>query len=731
MATLQKLRDKGSKLLIGFVGVALFAFIAGDIVKLFQKEPTPEVIIVGSINGEDITYDEFFQFREKYESYVSLMQTLANNEIAVLKEGDQEYITKEAWDALVRLKTLTSKAINAGLAVTPEELDYYVQNVNWSMPNNIVMPPVFLNNGFFDVNAYNSMLDFIESCEGMPLSGELAVQYDICNKAIIAWGYIETSIICDILEEKLVNQHFEEKLAANKEVAKSNFELDNNSYKIEVAAYPYSNVTEEQVVISENDILNHYNAIKETEYRVDNDIHSIAYIVQEVAPDTADLAKLEKRFIGYAEDLKEENADINAIAIRSSSNYKYDGYLWPESTNRFGNYFNDIKKCEEGEVEVLGANRMDNTYALIHTVRKEIVPDSIKFRYIAIQHRSDSIVTETTNSLLAELNNNVAFDSIAKDYQSETFKFSTSDFLGLLGFDQNRTPVLTPEMQSQIYAAKKNAYEVIDINPNLKLILQVLEKEGEVEAHDALVIERKIQISNNAYSNKFEELSQMIASCNNVEDFVNTPNVRFADVDVNDANIAGIPGTKALLKWVLNGNNGNISDILTFNDYEYPNKKYMMVVGVTNVTPKGYFPLNEAIEMRIKKDILNEKKADYITGLLHGKNWEELQSVENVVFSNEPIANVNYKKETYIETTGAHEAAISSAVAKMQEGEISDPIKGEKAVYVVKVISKEPRNLEFNEEEEMRYIMQDEDINSIIKTIRENTTVVNRVYEHM
>ena len=72
MATLQKLRDKGSKVLIGFVGVALFAFVAGDIVKLFQKNEI-ETITVGSINGKAISYNEFAQLRNECEAYFSLI----------------------------------------------------------------------------------------------------------------------------------------------------------------------------------------------------------------------------------------------------------------------------------------------------------------------------------------------------------------------------------------------------------------------------------------------------------------------------------------------------------------------------------------------------------------------------------------------------------------------------------------------------------------------------------
>ena len=82
MATLQKLRNKGS-LLIAFVGIALFAFIAGDIVKLFQKGP--EEAIVGTINGEEIKAIDFYEFRNQCEQAYVLLNGGAN-----LDESAQE-----------------------------------------------------------------------------------------------------------------------------------------------------------------------------------------------------------------------------------------------------------------------------------------------------------------------------------------------------------------------------------------------------------------------------------------------------------------------------------------------------------------------------------------------------------------------------------------------------------------------------------------------------------------
>ena len=56
MATLQKLRNMGPLLVI-FVGLALFAFIAGDAWRLFQSDSMEAT--VGTIDGEKLAAADF------------------------------------------------------------------------------------------------------------------------------------------------------------------------------------------------------------------------------------------------------------------------------------------------------------------------------------------------------------------------------------------------------------------------------------------------------------------------------------------------------------------------------------------------------------------------------------------------------------------------------------------------------------------------------------------------
>ena len=81
---------------------------------------------------------------------------------------------------------------------------------------------------------------------------------------------------------------------------------------------------------------------------------------------------------------------------------------------------------------------------------------------------------------------------------------------------------------------------------------------------------------------------------------------------------------------------------------------------------------------------------------------------------------------------------ISAAVAKMEAGEVSAPIKGDNAVYVVKVLSKEAKNAEFDAQAEADYIQSLDFFNNpnvigqlIQEVIGNSYKVENKVYEHM
>ena len=735
MATLQKLRNKGS-LLIAFVGIALFAFIAGDIVKLFQK--APEEPTVGTINGEAVKVSDFYAFRNQCEQAYTLM-----NNGAVMDENTQEEITQMAWSILTNYKSLTAQAQNAGITVTPEELSY-ILSTNWggiASQYTRSLPQEFsTQTGAFNIDFINEIItEYNNYKESGAMPEELAKIHD-------AWKFIETSITCDIINQKMLGVFAFCSATPNQAVAKRNFNLNDSKYTAEIAAYPYSNFANSQVTVSDEEIANYYETNKETLYKVPFNLYDVAYINHEIKPTKRELDPLDAEFKKYATALQAPDAKVEDIAIFSSTECPYDGYLWTidgvigndgrREIGKFKDYHKTaVLENRAGKVSAPFESKENNTYNLVKTIREKNVPDSIKFRFIVIQSASAEELNATTDSLLKALNNNIDFNKIAENYAADTVEFKTKNFAELVAYGL----IPTPEVQEQMYTATANTYNVAEPNANTKVIYQVMSKKGEVKAYDAFIIERKIPISIETYNNEYNQLSQFVTSnkdYNELQKNILTTSYNLQQqqsLNANSKNIDGIPGTRELLRWALGGR--TVGEISNIHEYMLGNKKYLMVAAIKDITPKGYASLDKVKES-IRQTLIDEKKAELIAAEMKGKSFNELRNNSNVKIAS--TENIEYKKATSVQSINADEFVISAAVANMNIGETSAPIKGDNGVYVVRVISKEAKNSEFSADTEADYIQSMDFygnpnfINMLIQeSINNGNNVDNRIYEHM
>ena len=113
MATLQNIRSKGP-LLVVVIGLALFAFIAGDMWKVLQPHQSQEV---GEVNGESLSAQEYQKMVEEYNEVVKF--TRGN---AALSDEMSNQIKDEAWRSYVNNKLIENEAEKLGLKVTKAEI---------------------------------------------------------------------------------------------------------------------------------------------------------------------------------------------------------------------------------------------------------------------------------------------------------------------------------------------------------------------------------------------------------------------------------------------------------------------------------------------------------------------------------------------------------------------------------------------------------------------------------
>ena len=700
MATLQKLRNMGPLLVI-FVGLALFAFIAGDAWRLFQTDAMEAS--VGTLDEENLAAVDFETIYKECEN-AQKMYKLSDPRLseeqrnAAFGEEEMALIKEEAWTVFVQSAIARKQAKELGITVTNEEIMDILNN-NGSQYLNSVYHPFRTQNGFStdDLNSiitsYNQMLE--------------AGQYDANLAALYScWEYMKKRIVLESLIKKQVKL-LEAATIVNPVHAEKNFELNNNTHNVEVVAFPYSDVADSLVAVSEKEIKNYYKENKKFLYEQPYDSRDIKYITVKVAASESDKNDLLAQMNEYADTLKAGSTDFERLSRISRNEYNYNDLLWTKEA-----FSEDIQiRIEAAKVnEVVGPylNPSDNSYNIFMTTGKTTAPDSMLVRAIVVNSQSADEVAATTDSLMNILKKKGSdFKEIAKNYPHIDSLWVTSKEFYNAGLIDN------VDTQKEIYNARTGVYAASDFKtiPG-KLIYQVISKKGKVDVYSTVIIKRGVEFSSETYDKAYNKFSQFIASCNNVEDIdakamANGYRVqKMNDVNASTRNIGNVPQTGSLIKWILSEDR-KAGDFSLIEECASENLVFAVV---TNVHPKGYVSLDKEINNfgtkisdLIKNQLTIDKKAARITAELAGKNYDEIKANGNAKLAT--VNLVEYKKDTYIPSLSVDEPVISAVAAQLNAGETSAPVKGQNGVYVVKVLSKNSKNGAFDAASEKEYIL--------------------------
>ena len=699
MATLQKLRNMGPLLVI-FVGLALFAFIAGDAWRLFQTDSMEAS--VGTIDNESLSAEDFQTIYKECEN-AQRMFKLADPRLteeqrnASFGEEEMAIIKEEAWGVFVQSAIAHKQAEDLGITVTNEEIRDILNN-NSSQYLNSVYHPFRTQNGFStdDLNAV------ITSYNQMMADG----QYDANLAALYScWEYMKKRVVLETLLKKQVKL-LETATITNPVLAQKNFELNNNTNNVEVVSFPYSNVADSLVAVSEKEINNYYKENKEYLYEQAYDSRDIKYITVKVTPSESDKNDLLAQMNEVADTLKAGSTDYERISRLARNEYNYNDLMWTKEA-----FSEDVQiRIENAKInEVVGPylNPSDNSYNIFMTTSTAVAPDSMLIRAIVVNSQSPEEVAATTDSLMNELKNKADFKKVAENYPFIDSLWVTSKEFYTAGIIDN------VEMQKEIYNARTGVYATSDFKtiPG-KLIYQVINKKGKANVYSTVIIKREIEFSSETYDKAYNKFSQFIASCNNAEE-IETKAMengyrvqKLNDVNASTRNIGNVPQTSDLVKWILNEERkaGDFSAI------EECNSENLVFAVVTKVHPKGYVSLDKEVNNYgtkvsdlIKNQLTIDKKAAHIAAELAGKSYDEIKANNNANVAT--VNMVEYKKDTYIASLNADEPVISAVAAQLNEGEISAPVKGQNAMYVVKVLSKSNKNSAFNAANEKEYIL--------------------------
>ena len=150
MAALGKIRSKGA-LLMGIIGLGLFAFIAEEAFRSCESTRNNERQQVGEVLGEKISVNDFQKLVDEYSEVVKMQQGAD-----ALNDEQLNQVKDMVWNTFVQTKLIEKEAKELGLRVTDTEM----QNVLREGTNPMLLQTPFVNQqtGRFDANALQKFL---------------------------------------------------------------------------------------------------------------------------------------------------------------------------------------------------------------------------------------------------------------------------------------------------------------------------------------------------------------------------------------------------------------------------------------------------------------------------------------------------------------------------------------------------------------------------------------------
>lgn len=648
---------------VAIVGIAILAFILGDLTK--NRGGIPDV---GKVNGETMTSQRFNEKVTETENNYKMQQQTTQ----VPAEMEQQ-IREQVWQQFVEETLMEEQTAKLGLRVSPAE-------VNDMFTGKFIHPYVRQSftdpqTGQFDVRYVNQ---FIENFD----------QLDTTRR--MQWVELENYVKADREQQKyntLISSGFYMPKALVAKVA----EYGKSVANVRAVALPFSSVSDEEATVNDEDFQAYYNEHK-AEFRVREELRDLEFIAFPVNPTPQDLADIQNQVNKTWDEFQTVPEDEVAFFVNAESDRSYD------STYKRASAFKapldeQIAAAKDGEfiAPVLAGNE----WMMAKVISSAVRPDSLRASVVYILNqnaggnimRSDEQAKHLADSVLALLNGNkITFEQAVEQYSDDPQKGNTKGDMewqldGGYGF-------LNEEL---INHAVGSCFVFEHPQGVGYFVVKVTDKTPAAKKYRVALISREIAASNATNRAVYNEANRFAGQNRNYTDFSaaaqqENMQVRSARVTLMSNNLSGISNARSIVQWAFNEDT-KVGDVA---DQVYECDGMFVVVALKDVFKKGYATL-EQIRPMIEQPVRVEKKAS----VLMARASEAVKAAQDI---NSIAMKLNASVDTidsvaftdyYLDRYGM-EPKVQAAIAASKGGMVG-PIKGASGVYMVQIDSKAPR----------------------------------------
>ncbi len=680
MATLQKIRNRGA-LLILFVGLALFAFIAEEGVRSLSSSRAESHQRIGEVYGESLNIQEFNDLVDEYVDVIKFSSGSDN-----LNEEQMQQVRDQVWNTYVQNQLLEHEAAELGITVTDAEM----QNIIKNGQNPMLAQTPFRNQktGAFDIEQLNQFLTQYKTVKDQP--GQPAEVLSYYDQLYHYWKFVEKNIRQQTLANKY--QALLTKTFIPNPVATQNYFKGMSAEKdVLLATLPYTSIKDE-VKVEDQDLKTKYNELKEL-FRISDPIRDIKYIDVAITASKADREEINKEMLEIAEQMQAPDADYANIIRKSGSTIAYNAM--PVRRNALPvDIAAQIDSIAVGQQKGPFISASDNTQNIVRLLAKTSLPDSIQFRQIGVNAATEAEAQKTADSIMTALNAGVPFDSIARKYNQtgEETWITSAQYEGAV-LDENNQKFI-----------KQLSTQAVGTTQQLKLgttiaILRVLDRKNIVDKYNVAIVKRPIDFSNETFNKTFNDFSQFIATYKTIEEIeANAVKSGYMVQErkgmfSTEHNVANLPSTREAFRWIFNNDTkvGEVSDIYTCG-----NNDHLLVVMLTGKNNEQYRTL-ESVRDYLQSEIERDKKAAMLQEKM--ESCKDLAAIAKIqgALPIDTIKHVTFNAPVFLQSAGSSEPALSGAIAKAAKGQLVKGVKGNAGVFAFQVTGEENTNAEFDD----------------------------------
>ena len=688
MAALQKIRSKGAILLL-VVGLALFAFIAEEVVRALSSSRTESRQSVGEVYGKSINIQEYNDLVDEYTSVVKFSSGLDN-----LTEEQTQSVRDQVWQTYIQNQLLQHEAEALGLTVTDAE----VQDIINKGQSPLLAQTPFSNpqTGAFDVQTLNQFLTNYKAMKDQP--GQPAEALEYYKQIYNYWKFIEKTLRQNTLGQKY-NTLLSQCLLSNPVSAKMAFDAQNEESDVLLATLPYSTIKDADVQVSDADIKAKYNELKE-EFRQYVESRDIKYVDFQVVASAADRAALSKT-MNEARQQFEGGQTASEVVRKAQSQHPYTGIAVTRNALP-RDIAAKIDSMQVGQVSAPFETKSDNTLNVVKYIAKTQQPDSVEYRQIQVGGETVEAAQKRADSIYTALQAGADFEALTKKYgQTGEKQWMTS---AMYERAQN-LDADTKNYIATLNSAAPNEVKKVDFTQG-SIVLQVTARRHMVDKYDVAIVKHSIDFSKDTYSQAYNNFSQYVSENKtleglekNAEKFGYRVQER-SDLYNSEHGVAGLRATREAMKWIFDAKAGEVSPL-----YECGNNDHLLVIALTKVHPVGYRDQSD-VEEQLKQQVIRDKKFDKAKEQLSGAKDIAAAKQKGAVVDS--IRQITFSAPAFIQAAGTSEPALSGAVAAVKAGQFSPSVvKGNAGAYLFQVLSKKQRaDVKFDEKQQAQQLRQ-------------------------